>query len=111
MSFSWITSGVGYTRRVSEISELQTNVNHLYDKLSLPHFSWVLVPPAVGTISQPNVIQEVRNALDYVYDHNVCTAEHSTYLTNEHTSYNPSVCASNYAGYCYRVWNGANGPY
>ena len=91
MSFSWtpITSGVTKTLP-DHLNELRANTNILASKLNIPNYSWSKLPVSSNQIIEYDAMIEIRNALDYIDNNNVCTTHNST----QNSTHNSSLCTT-----------------
>lgn len=119
MAFTWSASGVGYSDRRSEMLELQTNINIVYDNIDLTHYGWSEIPPPVSTYLQRIDILEVRSALDRAHNNNYCRTQDVSQFITIYNSLLSAVDSANYAPYYSgylasddsNKWNAAWGPY
>ncbi len=107
MGFTWNASGEGYKLTVNEISEVKTNVNYLYSRASKPAYSWTVTPPTIDTNITINSLVQIRAALDYIKDNNVCSAEYAAHLAANYASYNPVICSVHNSGIYNTLFNAA----
>jgi len=78
MSFAWTAIGVGDKFTSGHYNEVQNAVDSLTTDLGIAAYGWVIFPVATGTkIFDMDDTQELRDALDYVYDNNTCVSNNA----------------------------------
>jgi len=87
MGFTWSSSGIGEKIFASETQELKTNIDVLYNDLSLSAWSWSNIPATSGTFIESVDIDEIRDAVDFAHDNNYCSGHDATNLTGYQTGY------------------------
>ena len=118
MAFSWTTVTPGTTKfDGTHFNEIKVAVDHLTSQYSLSAWSWINLPVVHGvSIIKEAQVDELQNAIDYVYT-NSCTTKNASKnttvdtgddvtvdtgqkVTNYTTPYNSSVqAAPNNSGY------------
>lgn len=81
MSFSWTSITPGTTIQTAAIwNELKTAVDHCTGQLSIGSYSFTHwnVTQFTDVITKEDM-DEIRDAIDYVYDSNTCVAYNSSY--------------------------------
>ena len=132
MSFSWTdTPDVGLSIKNSYMTELKTNIDHIYTQQAHTLWTWVENPPGVGTISTSADWKEVRNALDHIYDNIGCithngsydathlnvnkstnnATKHTTYNASQNSSVDSSELSARDAGHLTGYYNGEDEPH
>lgn len=125
MSFVWSSSGIGQNIKSLHTSEIQTNVIHEYDHLSLSAWAWSEIPASAGTYVQVVDDTEIMTAMDHAYDNNHCNSQYfvhdatihsghysaddaskdsshlTTVLSTVDIGQNAGACGGNDSGYCY----------
>lgn len=118
MAFSWTTVTPGTTKfDGTHFNEIKVAVDHLTSQYSLSAWSWINLPVVHGvSIIKEAQVDELQNAIDYVYANSCTTKNASTNsaahpgddvtvdtgqkVTNYTTPYNSSVqAAPNNSGY------------
>jgi hypothetical protein len=95
MSFVWTSITPDLTPvEAAQANEIRNAVNLLTIKLSITGYTWTNLPISITppkTIVQVIHMSELRAAIDYVSDNNICLADNSTY--------NSPVCPTNHVPY------------
>jgi len=93
MSFSWTSVSVGDKFTAAHYNEVKTNIDHLTTQLSISAYSFAHFPVVADTTKFDLAdTSELRTALDYVYDNNICVAynadKDTTVDSDQHATYN-----------------------
>lgn len=96
MAFAWTAIAVGDKFTAAHYNEIKTNTDHLTTQLSIAAYSWVIFPVTQYTSKfNYNDTDELRDALDYVYDNNTCVSNNAnadtTVDNDQHATYNGSA--------------------
>ena len=99
MSFTWTSISVGTILRGNHWNEIKTNIDTLANNLGIATYNWTRFPVSAGDSVDDLDISELRSAVDYIYDNNVCIADHATHhvaVDNSQLSFNLNSNCSNY---------------
>jgi hypothetical protein len=104
MSFSWTSVSAGTKIIPTHFNEAKTNTDTLCANLGISNYSWSELPVATAGKIEYDDLVELRNALDYVHDNNVCSSHFTT-----HNSTNRS--GPHYSSYQNNVDTGHHGTH
>jgi len=79
MGFSWSTINVGELVKASHLNEIYDAVNTVTSALGVATFNWQIFPTSPGQTVSWEVFDELRDAIDYAYDNNLCSAHNAGY--------------------------------
>jgi hypothetical protein len=93
MAFAWTAVSVGDKFTSGHYNEVQDAVDTLTTALGIAAYAWAIFPVSTGTkIFDLDDTSELRDALDYVYDNNVCVSDNAdkdtTVDNDQHSTYN-----------------------
>lgn len=106
MSFTW-TSQPGKLIKAEHINEVRTNVEIVLSNLGVPPYTWNKVPVDPDDLVKFEVLEQLRDAVDYTDTENYChthnVTENSPHRTSHFGTYNNNVetgnNATNHASY------------
>jgi hypothetical protein len=92
MAFAWTAVAVGSIFTAAHYNQVKTNTDTLCSNLGIANYGWTLFPVSTGTDRfDYNDTAELRLALDYVKDNNICVSNNAdkdtTVDSDQHTGY------------------------
>lgn len=93
MAFAWTAVAVGTIFTAAHYNQVKTNTDTLCGNLGIANYGWTLFPVSTGSDRfDYNDTAELRLALDYVKDNNICVSNNAdkdtTVDSDQHTGYN-----------------------
>jgi len=96
MAFVWTAISIGDKFTAAHYNQIQTNTDQLASDLGIAEYAWTIFPVTAETkIFDLDDTEELRDALDYIFDNNTCVSNNANADTavdnDQHATYNGSA--------------------
>ncbi len=96
MGFSWTPLTRGLKIKSDPLSEIKNNVDSLTSTMGISSFGWSGDESQQSKVIKENGLDELKQAIDYTDDNNVCVTDNSSYDTTVLVNNNSAVDSTDY---------------
>lgn len=97
MAFSW--SNLGTLVEAYDLNEIKNNVDIKADEMGIDRYDWKENPVFISDVVKVSETKEMRDAVDYLDDNNVCSTYYSANYETDNNDHNDVVDNDQDTGY------------